>query len=542
MNTYSGNIIDIMNREIFPGRITIDKGKIISVQRENKTFERYILPGFIDAHVHIESSMLAPSEFARVAAVHGTVASVSDPHEIANVMGVTGVDYMIENGKKTPFKFYFSAPSCVPATSFETAGATIGIDGIEALFKKSEIKYLGEMMNYPGVINGDEEILEKIELARKYNKKIDGHAPGLTGDDLEKYIAAGITTDHESFTLEEALEKIELGMKIQIREGSAVRNFDDLIPIAYDHYDMCMFCSDDKHPDELLKGHINELVKRAVNSGVDVFKVLQMACINPVLHYDLDVGLLREGDDADFIIVDNLIDLNILKTVIEGIEVAENGEPLWHFIQPDPINKFNTKQKNVSDFEVHAVSDTVKLIEVIDRQLITKQSTHTLPVDQGNLQADPEHDVLKIAVVNRYKDQLPSVGFVKNFGLKEGALASSVAHDSHNIIVVGTNDSDIAAAVNEVIEHQGGIACISQKMGISKNLPLPVAGLMSDQDYETVANRYSELDDIAKSLGSTLSAPFMTLSFMALLVIPEIKLSDKGLFDGNKFELTQLTP
>lgn len=541
MHTYSGNIIDIMNREIFPGTIVVEKGKIIRIRRENKTFERYILPGFIDAHVHIESSMLTPSEFARVAATHGTVASVSDPHEIANVLGLEGVEYMIENGEKTPFKFYFSAPSCVPATDMETSGARLGVDELEKLLQKNEIRYLGEMMNFPGVINEDKEVMAKIELAKKYNKRVDGHAPGLMGENLEKYVKAGISADHESFSLQEALEKIELGMKIQIREGSAVHNFDDLIEIAHDHHDMCMFCSDDKHPDELIKGHINELVKRAMNAGVDVFKVLQIACINPVLHYNLDVGLLREGDDADFIIVDNLVDLNILKTVIEGIEVAENGEPLWHFIQTDPINKFKAKKVKKEDFEIHATSDRVKVIEVIDRQLITKSGQYRLPVEKGVLQCDPNQDILKIAVINRYEKRvLPAVGFVKNFGLRDGAIASSVAHDSHNIIVVGTNDEDITVAVNRVIEEKGGISTVSLTKRINEILPLPIAGLISELDYETVAKKYSKLDKIAKNLGSNLSAPFMTLSFMGLLVIPELKLSDKGLFDGNTFKLTEL--
>lgn len=540
MQKYSGNIIDIMNREIFPGTIIVERGKIISIQPEDKTFDQYILPGFIDAHVHIESSMLTPSEFARVAATHGTVASVSDPHEIANVLGIPGVEYMIDNGNKTPFKFYFSAPSCVPATHMETSGANLGVEELEKLLQKDEIKYLGEMMNFPGVIHQDTEVMAKIELARKYNKRVDGHAPGLMGDDLEKYVKAGITADHESFTMEEALEKIELGMKIQIREGSAVRNFDDLISIAHEHHDMCMFCSDDKHPDELLNGHINELVKRAMNAGVDVFKVLQIACVNPVLHYKLDVGLLREGDDADFIIVDSLEELNILKTVIEGIEMAENGTPLCHFIQGDLVNKFNANTKTAKDFELHAVSDKVKVIEVINRQLITKSGTYKLPVKNGNLQCDLENDLLKIAVINRYEDVPPAIGFVKNFKLREGAIGSSVAHDSHNVIVVGTNDEDITEAANLVIKEKGGISIANKSKGIKALLPLSIAGLMSELDYESVAKKYSDLDKMAKEMGSALSAPFMTLSFMALLVIPELKLSDLGLFDGNTFELTEL--
>lgn len=540
MQTYSGNIIDIMNRDIFPGSIIVDQGKIVAIQVEDKTFDQYILPGFIDSHVHIESSMLTPTEFARIAAAHGTVATVSDAHEIANVLGIEGVEYMIDNGNKTPFKFYFSAPSCVPATKMETSGASLGLEEVEKLLQKEEIVYLGEMMNFPGVIHDDPEVLAKIDAARKYNKRVDGHAPGLMGNDLEKYVKAGITADHESFGLEEALEKIELGMKIQIREGSAVRNFDDLISIAHEHHDMCMFCSDDKHPDELLQGHINILVKRALNAGVDLFKVLQMACINPVMHYRLDIGLLREGDAADFIIVDNLEELNILKTVIEGIEMAENGTPLCHFIQAEPVNKFNCKKKKAEDFTVEAPEGHVKVIEVIDRQLITKSSTHKLSVENDVLQCDLDADILKMAVVNRYQNEAPALAFVKNFGLKEGAIASSVAHDSHNIIVVGTNDEDIQKACNLVIKEKGGIAIANKTKKLKMVLPLPIAGLISDQDYETVARRYAEMDRMTKEMGSTLSAPFMTLSFMALLVIPELKLSDKGLFDGIKFELIDM--
>jgi adenine deaminase len=540
MNKYSGNIVDIHNKEIYPGTITILNGKIISIKPENKTFDQYILPGFIDSHVHIESSMLTPGEFARIASTHGTIASVSDAHEIANVVGLKGVQYMIDNGSKIPFKFYFSAPSCVPATHLETSGAELTLADIETLFKRDDIKYLGEMMNFPGVIHADKMVMDKLELARKYNKKIDGHAPGLMGEDLEKYVKAGISTDHESFTEEEALEKIELGMKILIREGSAVQNFDDLINIAHNHSDMCMFCSDDKHPDQLLEGHINELVKRAINAGVDLFKVLEMACINPVIHYNLDIGLLREGDDADFIVVDNLIDLNVKRTIIEGIEVAKDGEPSWHFIKPDPINNFNTDYKSISDFAISAKSEKIKVIEVIDQQLITKSGQYELKAVDGQLQSDTDQDILKLAVINRYNDSPPALGFVKNFGIKKGAIASSVAHDSHNIIVTGTNDQDMMEAVNRIIKYKGGITAVCKDDNINEILPLPIAGLMTDTDYETTAKNYSKLDSISKKFGSELSAPFMTLSFMGLLVIPDLKLSDLGLFDGINFKITDL--
>jgi adenine deaminase len=540
MEKYSGNIVDVLNEKVYPGTIHVEDGKIIKITKDFSEYETFILPGFIDAHVHIESSMLPPSEFARVAAMHGTVACVSDAHEIANVLGEKGVKYMIDSGHVFPFHFYFSAPSCVPATSMETSGANISAKGIEQLILNYKVKYLGEMMNFPGVLRKLPEVMDKIKVAKKYNLPIDGHAPGLSGKDLETYVKAGISTDHESFTEEEALEKLKLGMKIIIREGSAAKNFNELIPLADEYFDDMMFCSDDKHPNDLIKGHINSLVRRSISSGISAMKTLKMACINPVLHYKLDVGLLQEGDSADFIEVNNLHGFDILKTVIKGSIVAENNVTDLPYKPAKIVNNFNIAKKKIEDCFVPDKGRPVKVIETIDHQLMTEKGTFMLKAKNGNLVSDVENDILKIVVINRYSEANPGIGFIKGFGLKDGAIASSVAHDSHNIIVVGTNDKDICDAANLIIENKGGIAFASHKQKTHEILPLPIGGLMSDEPYYVVAEKYDNLDILAKINGSKLIAPFMTLSFMALLVIPSIKLSDKGLFDGEKFELVDI--
>ncbi|MCF1422833.1 adenine deaminase [Mangrovimonas futianensis] len=536
--TVRGNIVDILNRKIFKGEITVEQGKIEAVEEKDHDIETYILPGFVDAHIHIESSMLVPSEFARVAVNHGTVSTVSDPHEIANVLGMEGVHFMIENGKQTPFKFNFGAPSCVPATTFESSGANIDSQGIKELLSNPDIKYLAEMMNYPGVIFDDEEVLKKIHWAKVYNKPVDGHAPGLRGDQVSKYISEGISTDHECFTQEEALEKLQKGMKILIREGSAAKNFEALIGLVGNHFENMMFCSDDKHPDDLLLGHINQLCARAVKKGVNVFKVLQMACVNPVNHYDLDVGLLELGDSADFIVVEDLKEFKVLQTFINGQLVSENGQSFISPVNFDKPNQFKASKKLVSDFIVPHNSDKIRVIEALDGELVTRELIKEPLVKYDNVISDISNDVLKMAVVNRYQNDNPALGFIKNFGLKKGAIASSVGHDSHNIIAVGADDTSLCRAVNTVIENKGGICVVLEED--SWVMPLPVAGIMSDQDAEAVGKTYQQLDKKAKELGSQLSAPFMTLSFMGLLVIPSLKLSDKGLFDGNAFQFTSV--
>ncbi|SFN63501.1 Adenine deaminase [Bizionia echini] len=533
-----GQIVDIPNKRIFSGEITVVNGKISAIEEVSHNMQQFILPGFVDAHIHIESSMLVPSEFARIAVKHGTIATVSDPHEIANVLGIEGVEFMINNGKQTPFKFNFGAPSCVPATTFESAGAVIDSEGIKTLMANPDICYLAEMMNYPGVLFDDDEVLKKIAWAKHYNKPIDGHAPGLRGDDLTKYINAGITTDHECFTYEEGLEKLKKGMKVLIREGSAAKNFDALIDLLPEHYENMMFCSDDKHPDDLLLGHINQLCVRAIAKGFDVFQILQMACVNPVKHYNLSVGLLQVNDVADFIVVEDLIHFKTLKTVINGAVVFENGQSLIPHTEFEILNNFNTTKKQVSDFRIASSSKKIRVIEALEGQLVTNELIEDAWIKDGNLISNTEKDILKMTVVNRYNDDEPSLAFIKNFGLKSGAIASSVGHDSHNIIAVGVNDEAICKAVNLIIENKGGICAVSETD--SQIVSLPVAGIMSDQDAKTIGEAYGKLDKIAKQLGSTLNAPYMTLSFMALLVIPSLKLSDKGLFDGNTFKFTPL--
>ncbi len=545
-----GNIVDIENRKIFSGSVSVANEKIISIDnngpQEDGLF--FILPGFIDAHVHIESSMLVPSEFARLAVVHGTVATISDPHEIANVCGVQGVQFMIDNGKEVPFKFHFGAPSCVPATIFETAGATLDAAQVDSLLAKDEINYLSEMMNFPGVLHSDEEVMEKINSAKKYGKPVDGHAPGLRGNDAKKYIEAGIagsvgiSTDHECFTKEEAADKLRYGMKILIREGSAAKNFDALIDLLHDHPDEIMFCSDDKHPDSLVNGHINDLCKRAVAKGVDVFNVLNAACINPVAHYKMNVGLLKASDTADFIIVKDLVNFEVTATYINGMQVAENGVSKISAKRSPVINNFSCNKKTVSDFKF-PVTDfplKVEIIEALDGQLITNKLNAQPKIENDHYISDIENDSLKIVVINRYKDAPVAKAFIKNFGLKKGAIASSVAHDSHNVIAVGVDDESLCKAVNLIIERKGGVSCVDSSFTQTfpvggKILALPVAGLMSNDDGYKVAKAYTEIDKAAKQLGSKLSAPFMTLSFMALLVIPHLKLSDLGLFDGDNF-------
>jgi adenine deaminase len=543
MSTFKveGNIINITKRNIFFGEVEVEGGKIKSVTKisEQQEGTHFISPGFIDSHVHIESSMLIPSEFARLAVVHGTVSTISDPHEIANVCGMEGVEFMIDNGNTVPFKFNFGAPSCVPATIFETAGAELNHDDVKALLERPEIKYLSEMMNFPGVLYKDEEVLKKIAAAHQLGKPVDGHAPGLRGDAVQQYIDAGISTDHECFTAEEALDKLQRGMKILIREGSAAKNFEALIDLLNDWPEMMMFCSDDKHPDSLVENHINQLCARAIEKGIDIFNILQAACINPIVHYKLDVGSLQVNDPADFIILEDLKHFKVKQTYIDGLLLAENGKTVgdWvkHVEDRESVNHFDCSLKKEEDFIYpFTEQEEIPVIEALDGQLITNRLSAKPKVSNHNIISDLENDVLKMVVVNRYHDAPVAVSFVKNFGLKQGAIASSVAHDSHNIIAVGADDKSICEAVNLVIKETGGVVALGN--GKEEVLALPVAGLMSNQNGYQVATSYTSIDQFAKDLGSTLLAPFMTLSFMALLVIPHLKLSDKGLFDGDEFK------
>ena len=533
-----GQIVDIGKQRIFKGEVTFENGVITSIIEKNHDVNQFIMPGFIDAHIHIESSMLVPSEFAKLAVAHGTIATISDPHEIANVMGLEGVNFMIENGKNTPFKFYFGAPSCVPATAYESSGASINSDAIKALLAKDEIKYLSEMMNYPGVLNKDKEVMQKLAWAKLFNKPVDGHAPGLRGESLTAYIQSGMSTDHECFSFEEGLEKLEKGMKILVREGSAAKNFEALISLLPLYYENMMFCSDDKHPDDLILGHINDLCSRAIKKGMDLFKVLQVACINPINHYNLDVGQLRVGDSADFLVVKDLYEFQTIRTYISGNKLFDNGATFLTPVYFKVINNFNISDKEISDFSYKSNASKIKVIEAYNGELVTGTSIENSTIINGDLISNTERDVLKIAVVNRYNDQKPAIGFIKNFGLKEGAIASSVGHDSHNIVVVGVTDEDLCKAVNLLVKFKGGICALSRTKEMI--LPLPIAGIMSDQEGRIVADKYAQIDAFSKELGSTLEAPFMTLSFMALLVIPSLKLSDKGLFDVQNFSFTSL--
>jgi len=550
----SGNIVDLHARRIYPGTVEWAGGRITRLQPEpGRRYAHYIAPGLVDAHIHIESSLLPPAEFARWAVVHGTVATVSDPHEIANVLGGAGVDFMVRDGRHTPFKFNFGAPSCVPATGFETAGAALGARAVARLLARPEIKYLSEVMNFPGVLAGDPSLRAMIAAAKKLGKPVDGHAPGLRGRTAARYAAAGITTDHECVTLPEALDKLRAGMKILLREGSAARNFAALAPLLKTHPDRCLFCCDDLHPDLLMLRHLDEHVRRALRGGADRFDVLRCATVNPVEHYHLDVGLLRVGDPADFIVFEGWKNFRVRRTYLRGALVARDGRsrlPRQPSRQP---NRFKARPRRVEDFVVRVgrgvpagvrlirrIRPTLNVIAAIDGQLITRHVRLPARVVGGVIVADPRRDLLKIAVVNRYAPRAPvAVGFIRGFGLRAGALASSVAHDSHNIVAVGVDDAALCAAVNLVIRHRGGLSVVGR--GRRAVLPLPIAGLMSGADGRTVARRYTALDARAKALGSRLGAPFMTLSFMALLVIPDLKLSDRGLFSGAHWGFTPLT-
>ena len=539
--TVSGQYVDILGKQIFPATLTISNGIIENIVACENAPMHFIMPGFIDSHVHIESSMLIPSSFARLAVVHGTIGTISDPHEIANVCGVDGVYYMIENGKKVPFHFFFGAPSCVPATIFETAGASIDSEQVSELLANEDIYYLSEMMNFPGVLHKDKEVMKKISAAHKSGKPVDGHAPGLMGDAAKQYIQAGISTDHECFTIQEAVDKLSHGMKILIREGSAAKNFDALYELLDDHPHMTMLCSDDKHPDSLLDGHINSLCARAVAKGIDVFNVLRAACINPVIHYKLPTGQAGIGDAANFIVVDDLVSFKVNQTYINGALVAEKGESLIPNVEEKAINQFDAVSINESAIQINSTQypsnkeGAIPVIEAIDGQLITNCQWMQPTIQNHQLISNTNNDVLKIVVYNRYFNALPKIAFIKNFGFKQGAIASTVAHDSHNVIAVGVDDESIVKAINLVIAEKGGISCVNNNE--VKVIGLPVAGLMSIEDPYIVADAYTQIDLMAKSLGSKLSAPFMTLSFMALLVIPHLKLSDKGLFDGDEFKL-----
>lgn len=534
MASVKGIIIDVVNRKRIKGEMFFENGIITEIRETEDVPDHYILPGFIDSHIHIESSMLVPSEFARMAVKHGTVATVSDPHEIANVCGIDGVEFMVENGRKVPLKFHFGAPSCVPATPFETAGDSLSVDDVDHLLGRDDILYLAEMMNWPGVLYDDPDVLSKIEAARIRNKPVDGHAPGLKGDQAEKYASAGISTDHECFTRQEALDKLKCGMKIAIREGSAAKNYSALSQLISEYPGMIMLCSDDKHPDDLEEGHINQLVVRSLEEGHDLYDVLEAACVVPVRHYNLNVGLLKINDPADFIVVEDLESMKVQQTWIDGEKVFDDDQVLFSRVDYTTINNFTPHEVTPDDFKVAHDRQGYPVIVARDGELITEKYYHKLPVENGWVLPDFDNDILKIAVVNRYEKSKPAVGFIQNFGLKTGAIASSVAHDSHNVIAIGTSDNELSKVVNLVMENHGGIAATDKNH--KEILPLPVAGIMTNQTGLDAAKGYEKLNIMAAKMGSKLHAPFMLISFMALLVIPSLKMSDKGIFDGEHFE------
>jgi len=531
------NIIDIYKREIYPAKLIIEGGKIKDIIRLNKVIRNYVMPGLIDSHVHIESSLCTPGSFAMAAVSRGTTGVVSDPHEIANVMGMEGIEFMLKDAAKVPLKVWFGAPSCVPATAFESAGAVIDHSDLDKLLKRKEIKYLSEMMNFPGVISEDKEVIKKIMVAKKYRKPIDGHAPGLSGNDLKKYVNAGISTDHECSSLEEALEKISLGMKIHIREGSAARNLNALKSLLTSHPEKVMLCSDDIHPEMLAKRHINKLVSQLLNEGFDKFDVLRSCTINPVKHYDLDAGLLQKEQAADFIVVEDYMSMDVIETWINGEKVYDRGQTLFKYENDECINKFNASEISEDEIRIKRNGSKMRVINAFDGELMTKEILYTTK-NSEIIKADIQNDILKIVVKDRYKDMPPSTAMIRGFGLKKGAFAGSIAHDSHNIICIGTNDKDIVTAINLIIKIKGGLAVATGNE--LDYMPLPVAGIMSEKPVNIVASDYEKLTKLVKSMGCTMSAPFMTLSFMALLVIPELKLSDKGLFNGKIFNYVPL--
>lgn len=531
------NLIDTLSRTVYPSLVEVRNGKIFRISVDNGSYGTYLLPGLIDSHIHIESSMCTPGAFAVAAVSRGTTSVISDPHEIGNVLGIKGVEFMIDDSKNVPLKFFFGAPSCVPATDYETSGASIDAEDIKLLLEKPEIKYLSELMNFPGVINNNREVWEKIDIAHKAGKPIDGHAPGLKGEDLRKYVAAGISTDHECSTLEEAEEKISLGMKIQIREGSAARNFDALKTLLRKYPTKVMLCSDDLHPEMLVKGHINLLVARLVSEGFDLFDTIKSCTYNPALHYGLNTGIIKPGMPADFIIVDNPGKMNVLETYIEGEKVFDRGKVLFEYGGASPANRFNSSKLSEEDIKTVALTDKLRVIRAFNGQLYTGEEIDSTILGE-EVKPNTSVDLLKIVVKDRYKNSAPSVGYIRGFGLKNGAFASSVSHDSHNIVCVGTNDEDIVAAINSIVEMKGGLAFANGKE--INSLPLSIGGIMSDRPVAEVAEKYQKISDRVKACGCEMDAPFMSLSFMALLVIPELKISDKGLFKLSSFSRVPL--
>jgi adenine deaminase len=511
-----GKLVDIHKRKIFPATVTVEKGVITAIERNSHRGELFILPGFVDAHIHIESSLLPPSEFARLAVRHGTVATVSDPHEIGNICGISGVEWMLDNALEVPFKFSFAAPSSLPAKE------------VQELLIRPDVALLGQIDKGWKVLEKDPELMEKIAYAQRVRKPIDGYAPRLFGEDVKGYLAAGITTDSSCTTLSEAREKRTLGLKILVVEGSASKNFETLLPLLGQDPEGCMLCSDHLHAKDLLRGHMNLIIKRALEKGFDLFEILRIATKNPIEHYKLDVGMLRVGDPADLILVEDLTSLRVLETYIDGACVFKE-ETLMPKIEVTKINRFNARMTKPEDFAIQPQEGELNVIELADNQMLTKCSSFIPKIEGGLVTTDVARDLLKIALVNRYNKAPPVVGFLHGFGLKRGAIATTISHDEHHILAVGTTDEDLASAINVLIAEKGGIALAHQ--GKIDLLPLPIAGLMSALEAQEVATHYENLQEGAKALGCPLKAPFMTLSFLTHQSLPSLRMSPEGLYD-----------
>ncbi len=546
----NAQIINVFSGEIIPGEMAISDGLIVGFgQYEAKKVEdlngRYVAPGFIDGHVHIESSMACISEFARAVVVHGTTTVAADPHEIANVLGLSGIEYMLQSAEEQPMNIYFTLPSCVPATDMETAGARLTAEDLKPFLNKDRIIALAEMMNFPGVIYRDPDVLAKISAARQQKKPIDGHAPGLEGPQLYAYISAGIQSDHECTTEHEAIEKLRSGMHIMIRQGTCAKNLQTLLPAVNEKTARrMMWCSDDRHPHDLIaEGHIDSIVYEAIQSGLDPILAIQMATLNPAEYFNLDhLGALAPGRQADLVVFSDLKKPVIEKVYSRGILIAENGKILPTIQIPSAASVPPSMHVDLQkiDFAIPADKKQIRVIEIVPEQVITHQRIEEITVKNKQAVSDPSKDLLKMAVVERHSGSGNiGKGFVKGLGLKHGALASSVAHDSHNIIVVGTTDEDMRAALEAVVKMGGGLAAVSDAR-VRAELALPIAGLMSLEPVQRVRDQLDKLIEATHDMGTPLKDPFMTLSFLALPVIPELKLTDIGLVDVNKFEVVPL--
>jgi len=548
VNVYSGNISESYIG-VKDGRIIYVGGKPIRATKNLDVGSKFILPAYIDGHVHIESSLVTPSQFALAAIPRGTCCVVADPHEIANVCGVEGIKYMIEDSARTPLKIYFMIPSCVPATNLETSGAKIGLKEIEELKGLKQILGLGEVMNFPGVIKGEEEVMAKIRACE--GMVIDGHAPGLRGEELCAYIAAGVMSDHESVTAEEAMEKISLGMWVMIREGSTAKNLSELAAIVSKGCpERVMLVTDDQHADDLLaEGHLDHVLRRAVEEGIDPVDAVRMVTVKPAEYFGLRrLGGVSPGKCADMVIVDDLKEFKAEMVFIDGRIVAKEGKYLGS-VGRSIVKKEVEKTVHIGELlpadlkVIHRGPEgkvETRVIEVVPDQIITNEMLCELPVENGEVLPDLEKDIVKICVVERHRETgRIGKGFVKGFGLKEGALASTVAHDSHNIIAMGVSDDEICRAVNRLREINGGLVAVNGNE-VKSELPLPIAGLMSDRGVEFVAERMDELNKSASDLGCHLRSPFMALSFLALPVIPKLKITDLGLVDVEQMKVVDL--